>query len=88
VSSENSRRAQVRVGRAYARLCLAAAASGLSVHPMSQALEEYEGMTEVRARILREWAVPPGSTLQMFFRLGYGPPTPHAPRRLVRALLA
>jgi len=88
LSPNSTRRTQVTVGRAYARLALAAAASGLSVHPMSQALEEYADVAPVKARIERELGVPSGSTAQMFFRLGYGPATPHAPRRDVRDLLA
>ena len=40
-TASNTRAAQVLAGRAYARVALTAQALGLSMHPMSQSLEEY-----------------------------------------------
>src|SRR5205814_3737234 len=54
---ENTRRAQVLAGRAYARVALTVEAQGLSMHPMSQALEEYGDMTDVKTRLGRELAL-------------------------------
>jgi hypothetical protein len=87
VSDGNSRRAQVVAGRAYARIALTAAARGLAMHPMSQALEEYPDMASTKQRLERELALAPGRTVQMLFRLGFAEATPHTPRRDVRALL-
>jgi len=84
---ENTRRVQVLAGRAYARIALAVEAQGLSMHPMSQALEEYRDMAPVKTRLEREVALAPGGTVQMFFRLGYAEPAAHTPRRDVRDML-
>jgi hypothetical protein len=86
-SPSNTRRAQVEAGRAYTRMVLAATLRGIATHPMSQALEEYADVAEVKARLEREVGLPAGSTLQMMFRIGYARPTRHAPRRSVRAML-
>ncbi len=51
------------------------------MHPMSQTLEEYRDMAEVKARLEREVGLTPGGTAQMFFRLGYADPSVHTPRR-------
>ena len=40
-TSDNTRTTQVNAGRAYVRVQLAAAALGLRMHPLSQALQEY-----------------------------------------------
>lgn len=84
---ENTRRAQVLAGRAYARVALTVEAQGLSMHPMSQALEEYRDMASVKTRFEHEVALAPGGTVQMFFRLGYAEPGAHTPRRNVRDML-
>jgi hypothetical protein len=44
-------------------------------------------MAPAKARLEREVGRPEGSTVQMFFRLGFAPLTPHTPRRDVRAML-
>jgi hypothetical protein len=84
---ENTRRAQVISGRAYARVALTVEALGLAMHPMSQALEEYPDMTAVKARFEREVGLEPGDTVQMFFRLGHAEAAQHTPRRNVRDLV-
>jgi hypothetical protein len=86
-SDENTRRAQVVAGRAYARVALTATARGLAMHPMSQALEEYPDMAVTKQRLERELSLSPGRTIQMLFRLGHAEVTPHTPRRDVHALL-
>jgi hypothetical protein len=83
---ENTRRAQVLAGRAYARVALTVESLGLAMHPMSQALEEYPDMAEVKARFEREVGLARGA-VQMFFRLGHAPPSTHTPRRDVHAML-
>jgi hypothetical protein len=45
-ATDNSRTAQIAVGRAYARLNLAATAAGLAIHPWSMPLQEYPEMAD------------------------------------------
>ena len=82
----NSRLDQVIAGQVYERLNLASDALGLAQHPMSQILEEYEDMTELKRSFYDLLQVSQGHTVQMFFRLGYAKAIPHTPRRPVRDL--
>ncbi|MDP3762043.1 MAG: twin-arginine translocation pathway signal protein [Ramlibacter sp.] len=86
VTQGNDRRTQVDAGRAYARAQLAATAQGLSMQPLSQALQEYPEQAGTYAAIhaLLE-APPPAHTVQMWARVGYAPPVQPAPRRGVDA---
>lgn len=82
----NSRSAQVLSGRAYARAQLAATAHGLSMHPLSQALQEYPEQAQPYAAIHKLVDAPVAThTVQMWARLGYAPPVAPAPRRGVQA---
>ena len=86
VTEGNGRKTQVNAGRAYARAQLAATAQGLSMQPLSQALQEYPEKAQPYAQIhsLLE-APPPRYTVQMWTRLGFAPPVGPAPRRGVDA---
>lgn len=75
----NSRSDQIRAGYDWMRLNLATTALGLSIQPLSQALQEYPEMAELYAEI-HERLAQPGETVQMFARLGYGPDVPPSPR--------
>lgn len=88
VTEGNDRKTQVNAGRAYARAQLAATAHGLSMQPLSQALQEYPEQARPYANIhaLLE-APPPRYTVQMWTRLGYAPVIGPAPRRGVEAHL-
>ena len=88
VTEGNDRKTQVNAGRAYARAQLAATAQGLSMQPLSQALQEYPEQARPYADIhaLLE-APPPRYTVQMWTRLGYAPAVGPAPRRGVEAHL-
>jgi hypothetical protein len=81
ISDANDRISQINVGRAYAQLNLRATQLGLSMHPMSQALQEYEEMTALNAEINATLGIAPTKTLQMLARIGYGPAVAPAPRR-------
>lgn len=82
VTQGNDRRTQVAAGRAYARAQLAATAQGLSMQPLSQALQEYPEQAETYAAIHRLLEAPrPTHTVQMWARLGYGPRIGPSPRR-------
>ena len=75
----NTRAEQLAAGAAWVRLNLATTAAGLSIHPVSQFLQEYPEMAELYREIHAELADGP-ETVQMFGRLGYGPAVPPSPR--------
>lgn len=80
-SAGNDRQSQIAAGRAFVRLQLTATSLGVALQPHSQALQEYPEMSDLGAEMRRETRTSGGSTLQMFFRLGYaGDPGP-SPRR-------
>lgn len=86
VSQGNGRRTQVGAGRAYVRAQLAATAQGLSMQPVSQALQEYPEQAAPYAAIHASLgARAPDQTVQMWARVGYAPPVQPAPRRGVEA---
>lgn len=82
----NDRVTQLQAGRAYVRAQLAATAQGLSMHPLSQALQEYpEQAPHYQAVHRLLGATEHGHTVQMWTRLGYGPAIGPAPRRGLQA---
>ena len=87
VSASNTRLDQIKVGRAYQRLCLTTAALDLAHQPMSQVLQEYQDMSSLQHELYDILQVPPGQTVQMFFRLGRAPGRSHAPRRPLNDLI-
>lgn len=88
VSEGNDRVTQVNAGRAWVRAQLAATAQGLSMQPISQALQEYPEMQALYREIHeRLQADAPRGTVQMWARLGYGPEVQPAPRRELQALI-
>lgn len=82
VTEGNDRFTQVNAGRAYVRAQLAATAVGLSMQPLSQALQEYPEQAVPYAEI-HQWvgAPAPRFTVQMWARLGYAPAIEPSPRR-------
>lgn len=82
VTQGNGRKTQVNAGRAYVRAQLAATAQGLSMQPLSQALQEYPEQAKPYADIHQLLQAPaPRYTVQMWTRLGYAPPVGPSPRR-------
>lgn len=82
VTPTNTRRDQIAAGMDYVRANLKATSIGLGIHPLSQALQEYPEMDELRAEMDMSVGVSGAETLQMFCRVGYGPtalPTPRWP---------
>jgi hypothetical protein len=77
-SDANDRRTQVNAGRAYVRAQLAATAHGLSMQPLSQALQEYPEQAQPYRDI---HALFGANVVQMWARLGYGPAIGASPRR-------
>ena len=82
----NARRDQIEAGRRWLRLNLTTTALGLSLHPVSQALQEYDEMRPHRERA-HALLAKEGGTVQMLGRLGYGPQTPPSPRWPLEAKL-
>ncbi|MCW5655405.1 twin-arginine translocation pathway signal protein [Hydrogenophaga sp.] len=86
VTEGNDRVTQINAGRAYARAQLAATAAGLSMQPVSQALQEYPEQAVPYTEIHQLVDAPaPRFTVQMWARLGYGPVIEPSPRRGVAA---
>lgn len=79
VTPNNSRSQQIIAGRDWLRLNLAAIAEGLSMQPLSQALQEYVEMAALYKAVHERFA-PSGGTVQMLARLGYTTPVPASPR--------
>jgi hypothetical protein len=85
-TERNDRITQLQTGRAYVRAQLAATAQGLSMHPLSQALQEYpEQAAHYQAVHQLLGAAERGHTVQMWTRLGYGSAIGPAPRRGLQA---
>lgn len=80
VSEGDSRAQQIAAGRAYVRMHLAATARGVDMHPLSQALQEYEEMSALYSDIKDSLGVPQTQTVQMLARIGYGPNINASPR--------
>lgn len=78
-SPNNTPEDQVAIGRQWARLNLKTTQMGLSLHPVSQALQEYPEMA-TQYRNIHDLLVKRNETVQMLGRLGYGPDVPPAPR--------
>ncbi len=75
----NTRKDQIAAGRAWVRLNLQTTLMDLSLHPISQALQEYPEMKAARTQ-LHATLAQPGQTVQMLGRLGHGPAIPRTPR--------
>ena len=82
ITAGNDRTTQINAGRAYVRAQLAATSNGLSMHPISQALQEFPEMKNPYAEIHQLLnAFRPDYTVQMWTRLGYAPDISPSPRR-------
>jgi hypothetical protein len=86
-TAANDRVTQAETGRAYVRANLKATEIGLSMAPLSQALQEFPEMKEQMQAILAATETPAGHTLQMFFRMGYGETPEATPRRRVNDII-
>jgi hypothetical protein len=88
VTPANDRATQVNAGRAYARVQLAAAAHGVSMQPLSQALQEYPEQKDPYTQIhTLLGATQPGHTVQMWARVGYAQPVQPSPRRRLESFI-
>ncbi len=86
VTEGNDRVTQIEAGRAWARAQLAATGQGLSMQPISQALQEYPEQAALYREIHELVGAPlPRFTVQMWARLGRAPVIEPSPRRGVDA---
>ncbi|MGR3760866.1 Acg family FMN-binding oxidoreductase [Roseobacteraceae bacterium NS-SX3] len=86
ITADNSRASQIEAGRRWVRLHLTATGQGLSMQPVSQALQEYPEQAGHYARV-HGLLAKPGETVQMLGRLGYGPAAGPSPRWPVESRL-
>jgi len=77
---DNSRLSQLAAGRAWVRLNLQATAMGVSVHPVSQALQEFKEMAGPYKRVHELLKAKEGGRIQMLGRLGYAAAPAPSPR--------
>lgn len=77
VTPGNARTEQLAAGAAHLRLNLAAAALGIGLHPVSQALQEFP---EMEPALREASALAPTGRVQMLSRIGYAAPVPPSPR--------
>ena len=76
----NTRKDQLEAGRRYVRANLRATALGLSMHPMSQSLQEYREVAPMFARVHELLGATGEERVQMLARIGYGPTIGPSPR--------
>jgi hypothetical protein len=76
----NSRHEQISAGRNYLRVALRVTGLGLSMQPMSQALQEYTAMQPHYQKVHSMLAKNSGERVQMLARLGYADMTAPSPR--------
>jgi hypothetical protein len=74
----SSRAEALAAGRDWLRINLAATGLGLSLHPVSQALQEFPALAGPYAEA--QAMLGGGGVVQMLGRLGYGPAVPATPR--------
>lgn len=79
-AADESRAGQLQAGRSYLRANLEAAARGLALHPVSQALQEFPEMAATKAAMDEALGIAAPRRLHMLARLGYGPQTGPTPR--------
>ncbi|MDX1489896.1 MAG: hypothetical protein R3332_01305 [Pseudohongiellaceae bacterium] len=80
VTPNNTREDQLRAGRDYVRLNLAATAFGLVMHPVSQALQEYAQVGQYYDELHDMLGVASPKRIQMLARIGKGPKVEPSPR--------
>lgn len=77
---DNTRESQIAAGRTYMRANLKATELGISMHPLSQALQEYPEMEALLSKAHKTLNASAPNRIQMLARIGYGTGTIKAPR--------
>jgi hypothetical protein len=86
-TASNTRADQLASGRAYLRVNLKATELGLSMHPVSQALQEFPEMAGPMRDLHAALQLPQGHTAQMLVRVGHSGGVEPAPRRPVNDIV-
>jgi hypothetical protein len=76
----NTRADQIEAGRQYVRANLHATKAGLSMHPMSQSLQEYEEVAPQFKAVHKLLDAKEGERVQLLARVGRGPTIGPSPR--------
>lgn len=87
VSPSNTRLDQLKAGRDWMRIHLAATREGVAMQPLSQALQEYPEMADHYKQV-HGLLAPSGGTIQMLARLGYADTVSPSPRWSLESILA
>lgn len=87
MSKANTRLDQLNSGRNWVRLNLQTTALGLGIHPLSQALQEYDEMSGLYGELHENLGAHGPKRVQMFGRLGYGRHVAQKPRWKVETRL-
>jgi hypothetical protein len=77
----------IATGRSYVRAQLTASALGLRFHPVSQALQEFPQMDQLRDKLNALLGVAPPAKVQMLVRVGRTKPPALSPRRDLSTML-
>jgi hypothetical protein len=77
----------ITTGRAYVRAQLSAGSLGLRFQPISQVLQEFPQMDQLRTEMEQLLGVAPPAKLQMLVRVGRTKPPALSPRRDLRAII-
>jgi hypothetical protein len=83
-TSQNKMKDWVLAGERYAELNLMSNANHFSIHPMSQILQEYPEMENLKLEFEKLLEVPQKSKIQMFGRIGKSDYAFYSPRRDVK----
>ncbi len=79
-TQNNDRLAQLDAGQAWLRINLKATELGLGLHPISQALQEYDEMETLFAELNQMIGIKSPHRVQMLGRVGYGQKVDPSPR--------
>lgn len=77
----------IQVGRDYVRFQLAAEKNGFVLHPMSQILQEYPEMEELRNSFAEQFQIAKQEKIQMIARIGRSDYKYFTPRRELKSML-
>lgn len=80
VTRDNARATQLLAGAAWVRVNQAASLAGISMHPISQVLEEFPEMAEMYRGVHALLGIGEPARIQGIFRLGYASALEPAPR--------
>jgi len=81
VTPTNTMADWITTGRSYVRAQLTAGGSDLRFQPISQTLQEFPQMDQLRARMAAIASISPPAKLQMLVRVGHTQPPALSPRR-------